>query len=218
MNKKQLIKELLVREKYGPILELAAKRHSQILKYIQMHLFEDINNPLRWSAIEALGRMAKEYASKDFEAYRNLLRRFLWAMNDESGNVPWSSPEAMASIIANQPYLLGEFTPMLITNALDNPMCHRGMLWAVGTIGRVRNTLVLPFIEEIVPFVTSEDVDLRGYAVWALGEVGYGEILPELKKLLNDKSKITIYLGGQLKTVSIASLAEEAIGKLAKVS
>ena len=128
MNKKQLIKELLVEEKYGQILKLAAKRHSQTLKYIQMHLFEELNNPLRWFAIEALGKMAKEYASKELEAYRNLLRRFLWAMNDESGNVPWSSPEAMASIIANQPYLLGEYTPMLITNALDNPMCHRGML------------------------------------------------------------------------------------------
>ena len=170
MDKKQLIKELLVEEKYEQLLKLANKRHSSTLKYIQMHLFEGINEPLRWYAIEALGRMSKEFASKDLEVYRNLLRRFLWAMNDESGNVPWSSPEAMGSIIANQPYLLGEFTPMLITNALDNPMCYRGMLWAVGRIGRVRQSLILPFVKELLPFLSSDDPDLRGYAVWALAK------------------------------------------------
>ena len=81
----------------------------------------------------------------ELEAHRNLFVDFV-AMNDESGNVPWSSPEAMASIIANQPYLLGEYTPMLITNALDNP-CVTGDALGSGKIGRVRNTLVYPLLK-----------------------------------------------------------------------
>lgn len=218
MDKKQLVKELLLEEKYNQLVKLAGKKHSQTLKYIQMHLFEDINEPLRWYAIEAIGRLTREFGTKKLEAYRNLLRRFLWAMNDESGNVPWSSPEAMASIIANQPYLFGEFTPMLITNALDNPMCYRGMLWAVGRIGGIRNTLVIPFIKEILPFLSANDANLRGYAVWALGEIGYQEILPELINLQNDKSTVYIFKEGKLLVESVGTLTQEAVSKLEKVS
>ncbi|NLT96001.1 MAG: hypothetical protein GXW85_10845 [Clostridia bacterium] len=218
MDTKKLVTELLAEEKYEQIIKLAGKKHSQTLKYIQMHLFEDINKPIRWYAIEALGRLAKEFASKEPEAYRNLLRRFLWAMNDESGNVPWSSPEAMASVIANQPFLLGDFTPFLITNALDNPMCHRGMLWAAGRIGRVRNILVLPFVKEITAFLSSDNADLRGYAVWALGEIGYQDGLPQLKKIQNDKNKICIFKDGKLVTVEVGTLSQEAVSKLEKVS
>jgi len=216
MNKKLLVKELLLEQKYAELKKLAAENHAQTLRYIQMYLFEDINSPLRWEAIEALGYLAKEYGVKEELAYRNVIRRFLWAMNDESGNVPWSSPEAMGSIIANQPELFGEYTPMLITNALDNPMCHRGMLWAVGRIGKVNNTLVMPFIEKITPFLSAADADLRGYTLWALGEIGYREILPRLANVQGDQEKIYLYREGRLDWVGLDELAKEARAKLEK--
>lgn len=218
LSKKQLIKELVLERKYESLVKLAEKKHSQTLKYIQMNLFEDINSPLRWHAIEALGRLARELAPKELEIYRNLLRRFLWAMNDESGNVPWSSPEAMGSIIVNQPFLLGEYTPMLITNALDNPMCHRGMLWAAWQIAKTRNSLVLPFVKEIAPFIKSTDPDLRGYCALALGELGYHEVLPQLVSLQEDESPVLIFRKGKLIMETVGSLALEAINQLEKAS
>jgi len=217
-EKKQLIKELVSQEKYAQLVKLAEKKHSRTLKYIQMHLFADINEPLRWYAIEAIGRLARELAPKKTEVYRNLIRRFLWAMNDESGNVPWSSPEGIGSIVANQPFLFGDYTPMLITNALDNPMCHRGLLWAAGRIGRVRSSLVFPFIQDILPFLYSDEPDLRGYAAWALGELGYQEILPELIRLTTDQSPVYIFKEAKFMAESVGTLAKEAVSKLEKVS
>ncbi|MGI6224864.1 MAG: DVU0298 family protein [Peptococcales bacterium] len=218
MENKILTKELLNEEKYEQLLKLARKKHNKTLKYIQMNLFEDINSPLRWYAIEAIGRLAREMAPKEPEVYRNLIRRFLWAMNDESGNVPWSSPEGIASIIANQPFLFADFTPMLITNALDNPMCHRGMLWAAGRIGGIKSALVEPFINEIHPFISSSTPDLRGFAAWALGEIGYREILSELQLLNDDNRSVLIFKGGKLSQETVGTLAQEAINKLQKVS
>lgn len=217
MGNKILITELLAEERYDQLLKLARKRHKQTLKYIQMNLFEDINGSLRWYAIEAIGRLARELAPGESEIYKNLIRRFLWAMNDESGNVPWSSPEGIASIIASQPFLFADYTPMLFTNALDNPMCYRGMLWAGGRIGRIRKSLVLPFIDEIWPFISATDSDLRGYAAWALGEIGYEEKLPELESLQNDKSLIHIFKDGGLYLESVGSIAKKAVSKVREV-
>ncbi|MFZ5942721.1 MAG: DVU0298 family protein [Bacillota bacterium] len=214
MTNKQLIKELLEEQKYGQLVKIAGKKHSQTLKYIQMNLFGDINESLRWSALEAIGRLTREYAPKETEVYKNLIRRFLWAMNDESGNVPWSSPEGIGIIIANQPFLFGEYTPMLITNAMDNPMCHRGMLWAAGKIGSIRPSLVVPFMGYILPFLEEEDIELRAYAAWALGEISCKDALPRLKNLDNLEGKVNIYREGKLSEVSIASLINESIGKI----
>lgn len=218
MTKKELIKELIVEQKYEQLTKLAIKNHSQTLKFIQMHLYGDLNKPLRWYAIEALGKLARDLAPQEPEVYKNLIRRFLWAMNDESGNVPWSSPEGIGSIIANQPFLFGEYTPMLVTNALDNPMCHRGMLWAVGRVGKVKASLVLPFIKEILPFLDESDPNLSGYAAWALGELKSREAVTKLKNLQNNNSLINIFIDGKLVTESVGSLAQRAIGKIEMVS
>jgi len=218
MDKKQLVRELVAEQKYEQLLKLARKKHNQTLKYIQMNLFEDINKPLRWYAIEAIGRFTREFASKEPEIYRNLIRRFLWAMNDESGNVPWSSPEGIGSIIVNQPFLFGDYTPMLITNALDNPMCHRGVLWAVGRIGKIKKSLVLPFIEKITPLLFAADSDLRGYAAWAFGEINYHQVLPELIILQNDTSPVYLFRDGELSLENVGVLAKEAVEKLTKAS
>jgi len=218
VDKKQLVRELVSEQKHEQLLKLARKRHNQTLRYIQMNLFEDINMSLRWYAIEAIGRLTRELAPKEPEIYRNLIRRFLWAMNDESGNVPWSSPEGIGSIIANQPFLFGDYTPMLITNALDNPMCHRGTLWAAGRIGKIKNSLVLPFIEKITPFISAADSDLRGYAAWALGEMNYQQVLPEIINLQKDTNTLYIFKEGRFSLESVGILAKEAVGKLEKAS
>ncbi|MFZ7102350.1 MAG: DVU0298 family protein [Peptococcaceae bacterium] len=218
MSNKQLIKELIIAQKYEQLVKMAKKNHNRTLKYIQMNLFADINEPLRWRALEAIGRLAGELAPQETEVYKNLIRRFLWAMNDESGNVPWSSPEGIGIIIANQPFLFKEYTPMLFTNAFENPMCHRGMLWSAGKIGRVKAEPVLPFINHVLQFLTNGSPDLAGYAAWAVGEMNYREALPQIKLLRDRKEKIIIYKEGNLIEQTVGLLAQEAAGKLELVS
>ena len=67
-------------------------------------------------------------------------------MDYDSGIVPWSAPEAMASIIAGQPKLFGNYIPSLVTQSLANPICHRGLIWAIIEIGRAAPRLMQPFL------------------------------------------------------------------------
>lgn len=210
---KILIRELLEEQKYKKILELGSKRPNKTLKIIQMNLFGEWDDPLRWSAIEAIGRLTKDLAPKYPELYKNLIRRFLWAMNDESGNVPWSSAEGIGVIITNQPGLYGSFTPMLITNSLENFICFPGLLWSVGKIAQRKPSLIIPFVDKLLPFLESEDSLLLGHAVWAFGELGYADAKKKVKKLQNRTEKIVIYKDNELQQVSVGELALEALNK-----
>ena len=214
MTIREIVYDLLKEQKYEQLLKVAKKYHTKTLKYIQMHLYEDVDKPLRWHAIEALGYLALHLAPKEPEKYKNLIRRFLWAMNDESGNVPWSSPEAIGSIIARQPFLFGEYTPMVITNGLDNPMCHRGVLWAFGKIGRVSPQLVEPFSSKLLPFLEAEDPNLCGYGAWAFGELKDHSTLPKLKELLHNQKPVIFFTQGNLTTTTVSQLAQGAVERL----
>ncbi len=214
MLKRPLLNELLVNKDYEKILEYARTNHKKTLNLIQRELYYDMDDPMRWYAIEALGYLAKHLTDEDPNIYIHMLQRFLWTMNDEGGNVPWSATECMASIIANQPKRFADYTPKLITNGLDNPMCFRGTLWACGKISQINPDLVLPFVEELAPFLSDPDPNLCGYAAWAFGFLKDQAATGHLKDLLSNNSKIKIFIDGELYEKTVGELAQEALIKI----
>ena len=52
---------------------------------------------VRWRAVTALGLVAAAMAEADMESARIVMRRFLWHMNEESGNLGWGIPESMGN-------------------------------------------------------------------------------------------------------------------------
>src|SRR5574341_1358439 len=68
---------------------------------------------MRISAVEALGRAAAARARRDPGPGRELLRRVLWLMNDESGGLLWHGPQVLGAVLAGVPALCGEFLEVL---------------------------------------------------------------------------------------------------------
>jgi len=58
---------------------------------------------LRWRAITAMGEAVMQMAGRDMEYARNIMRRLIWNLNDESGGIGWGSAEAMGEIMARVP-------------------------------------------------------------------------------------------------------------------
>jgi HEAT repeat protein len=65
-------------------------------------------------------------------------------------------------------------------------------------------------------FLDEQDPALRGYAAWALGNLGYDEVIGELENLLSDDGKLLIFRNSELEETTVAELSKEAIGKLSK--
>ena len=182
---------------------------SKTLRYVQMNIWGDDRQLRRWHAIEALGWLTEAFAQTEDEAFRNLLRRCLWAMNDESGNVPWAAPEVMAAIIKNRPQQYAEFIPMLITNGLDNAMCHKGVAWAAGYLLPEQEAQLSPFWPKISALLKSTNSEVRGYIAVALARSNKAEMKEQLEALQKDQEECVYYQNGQLQKITVGELIQQ---------
>lgn len=66
------------------------------------------------------GQVAKLYVDSP-EGAKNIIRRFMWHMNEESGNIGWGIPEAFGETLAQCPPLADTFRRVLFHYIYDAP-------------------------------------------------------------------------------------------------
>ncbi|MFP5223049.1 MAG: DVU0298 family protein [Acidobacteriota bacterium] len=190
---------------------------------------------VRWRAATAFGRtVARLFAEKPEDA-RQLLRQFMWRLNEESGNIAWGIPEAFGEILAAQPVLAGEFHRVLASyindrdcatgdNYLELCPLRRGVYWALGRLAEASPLLVLPALSDLLLAFKGEDPQSRGLAAWAVGSLlphageNYGLARTALEALASGETgnyTFDFYRGGELSCVSVGQLAREGIEKAA---
>jgi len=94
----------------------------------------------KWRAVHAFGALARAPGVLTDARVHDLLQRFLWALNDESGAVPYGVPEAMGEILAARPAHRASIVPILrgmLTedDTFQTGLVERGIYWALGRIG-----------------------------------------------------------------------------------
>lgn len=129
-------------------------------------------------AAEALGRAVARMTEEDsLEAARNIIRRLMWQMNEESGNIGWGVPEAFAEILACQPWLAQEFHRILLSyvrktgrddNYCDHAVLRRSCFWAVGRFAQARPDLARAGRDALAAGLADEDAECRQEAAAAL--------------------------------------------------
>ena len=186
------------------------------------HLFAALcsgDEEIKWHAVTAMGLLVSSLAANDPEGARNILRRMMWSLNEESGGIGWGIPEALGEILARDENLAREFAPMLVSyihpgdNFLEFEPLQRGALWAVGRVARTFPDMFqsLGAGNFLLPFLESRVSAVRGLAVWGLGLLGDEECLPGLNRLLRDEEVLQFYLEGRLSFFPVGQLAREAV-------
>ena len=206
--KKQVTK-YIEEANYDAIVELGKNDTAKVLKYIQMNIWGDYRQVQRWHALMALAAMANAYAKEDDETYRNVIRRALWALQDEGGNVPWAAPEMMAVVIKANPSQYREFAIMMLTNGLDNEMCHLGALWSMVYLGEDFLKDFEPRMDRVTKLLDSEDAELRGTAAWALKRLQYEPAFDKINAMADDDALVWIFEKGVLEQRSISQIVKE---------
>ena len=200
--------EYINEQNYEAIVEAGRENNARALRYVQMNIWGDYRNVQRWHAISALEALAEAYAADNEEIYRNVIRRAVWAMADESGNVPWAAPEMMTAVIKACPQHYREFVKIMITNGLDSPMCHLGVLWSVGHLGSDYLNEIEPFMNRIMKFLDHKDGELRGTAVWALKQLQYDPAFAKINSMADDTAEVWIYEDGTLQQKTISQIVD----------
>ena len=69
----------------------------------------------------AIGLVMKKLYPLSPESAKNIVRRFMWHMNEESGNIGWGIPEAFGQTLAQCPSLADTYRKILFHYVYDAP-------------------------------------------------------------------------------------------------
>lgn len=172
----------------------------------------DADPLVAWRAVEAMGVVAERLSESDPDAVREHLRKLFWLITEESGGICWRAPEAMAEIVRRRPDRYGDYVPIvvhLILEMAEEDLAHfrPGLLWAIGRFGLLGAEYLDDVLPAMVAALEHPDPQVRGMAVWALGEVGCGDILAGREALLADEGLVELYEDGVLVTTTPGALA-----------
>lgn len=117
---------------------------SRVRRYVTRLAYSP-DDPVHASVIDAIRFLAVERAADMPDFFRETIRRHLWGMNEEGGNIDWSAPEIIAAVIAGQPGLFGQFASYMICAALDEPTFHPSLRAAAALLAEADEGLVLEF-------------------------------------------------------------------------
>ena len=177
-----------------------------------------------WRAVEALGIAAHNIDLEGKLHANDIVRRYFWMLNDESGGTAWNSSEAIGSIIAHCPKTCGHFNWMY-SGLLEDDSLRDGVLWGLGQMAQNAPRLVDPLEERIRPYLEAENPLTRGLTalIYALMRPHadfpiYREdgpkwsVAEDLNSRLNDdKTPVKIYQNGQLTKYLIQDLWDAEI-------
>lgn len=163
---------------------------------------------LFWRAVEAIGIAAETIESQQPGYAAELVRRYLWSLNEESGGTAWNASEVIGSIMARCPKQCGHFHWQLAQLIKDENLVQ-GALWGLARLALVSPENVSPVAELVLPLLESSDPQLRGRAVLVKALVpDWDELLNEAAKHkhFDDSVEIELYFNDQLRNYKIAEL------------
>jgi hypothetical protein len=168
---------VLAQEDHQELLVIARRSAGRVLRHLIGRLYsaEEIE---KWRAVRALGSLAGNREIVTGEKLRELLRRFFWALNDESGAVPYGVPEAIGEVLAVRPELQEEFLPNLCAMVTEEEMSQtgaieRGVFWALGRVGSPVARCSTEAAEIVVRAAQAHpDATVRETARWAAAQLG----------------------------------------------
>ncbi len=189
-------------------------------------LFSALLSPdalIRGRAAAAFGPCAAKMADVRMEDARILMRRLMWLMNEESGNVGWGIPEAMGEIMAASEKLAREYHRILISyvqdmdkdcNFIDHPPLRRGAWRGIARLAQARPEYAVPAVPELIAGLADCDPETRGLCALTLSFLP-AHITPEARDALAaleaDDFAFDLYRDGLLAPVTVKALAKAAL-------
>ncbi|MCL6471369.1 MAG: HEAT repeat domain-containing protein [Firmicutes bacterium] len=220
MSLKEKVKELLDEGNFDKVAELAKNRKS-VIRYLFSFLYAT-DDLLHWRAAEALGVVAAYQAKRSGNASngpdgeRNIPRRLVWSLAEESGATAWPATEALGAVVATNPNRFPDFG-RIVLSFIDDPTLQRGVLWSARKIAEKRPDLVWSSVPKIIELLKDPNPTIRGHAAWVLGATKDADAAKHLNALRGDNAPLYIYDSGRLRSATVWELAEKSIAELEKI-
>lgn len=216
MNIRREILRAIDNEDFDLVCTCFDENPAMTSRILQMQVYGLPHERTRWVAISYIGKLAGKYSKAQDDLFRNIIRRFIWQMCEESANVPWASAEVIGSIVAEvEGRQFEEFVGPLFYHTGLNDICYPGLFWVLPNLMHYHADKV----EEYLPstyewFDQYEMADMRAYAALYFEQYPHEEMRSHLAKWQEDAREAQIYADGDIHTVKISELAQKALAKI----
>ena len=207
---KESVRRYVSENKLEDLIALALE-DSRVLHELQRMLYTP-DEQLKWRVVDMLGGVCKKVGRVRPDLISKLLGNLLQNAA-YPGSSAWGALEAAGVIISTNPDLFGEFSNTLLGFFAQKNL-WKEVTWAAGTIAAVKPNIVKRAARSLLSFLETPDPFLRGYAVWALGNLKNSDAVEKLKDLEKDEERISLFRESELKELTIAQLAREALDKI----
>lgn len=186
---------------------------------------------IRWRAATALGATTAALAGRRPEDARTVMRRFMWHMNEESGNIGWGIPEAMGEATARSGLLAGEYGRILCSYVhdfegladstwIDHPPLRAGAYWGIARLAETQPDIARAIVPDLVaglatgphtPEPLARETDLaKAHILMALAVLRPREAAGAVQALAGSTAPVTIYRNYHLHPTTLGELARAA--------
>ncbi len=175
------------------------------IQRVVVSILFDSDPLIQWKTIQAMGHIAHWEYKKSPERVRNIIRRLLWGMNDESGNIIWRAPETISEILVKLPELIPEYGA-IVASHIDLEPFPPGVHFAVARLSKIDNTFFKYTANFLANSLKNPDPTIRIFAAIALMNMDENTIESYQSILMNDHQHTVIYnfTSGKMMDISVA--------------
>ena len=188
---------------------------NKLLRRIMARLYST-DPHIKWKAVAAMGVAAGE-GGLSLDKVQERIKRFLWAMSDESGAVPYGIPEALGEVLASRPELLERYQPILVSYLVHEELVQTGpilagAIWALGRTGGLDAEEAQRALPGFRSALESGEPDVCGAALWTLGRLDLvAELEHEIRRLTGDSGQVCLLIDGAITETTVGDLARRAL-------
>lgn len=210
-NIKKRLKAYLENNEYEAVISLSLQDKS-VLRWL-ISLSYDKEDVISWRAMEAMGKVARAMTPERIDVVRDVIRRLLWSMGEESGGIGWSAAELLGEIIVSNPEKFADIIP-IVWSFREEDMFRAGVVRAMWRIGSVSQEKISFVFEDVEPLLCDNDPQVRAYG-FLLASLSNDKLFVSsaCDRLKNDESYIMLYRNGELTGTTIAKLVSGMLNK-----
>jgi hypothetical protein len=161
---KQIIQQALESNDLEKVDELVQQDRKVLSLLIRMAY--DKETLAGWRAIKAIGRAAQTLIKTDPECLREIARRLLWSLSDESGGIGWAAPEILGEIISADPRRFSDLIPLIAAvYDVEERVFKAGVVYALARIAEKAPEQVEGYQKIIISSLVDRDPLVRIYAL-----------------------------------------------------
>ncbi|MBQ9020533.1 MAG: hypothetical protein IJ113_00760 [Eggerthellaceae bacterium] len=145
---KKLIEQMVEGRAYDALLASFDEDPDATRRFL-VRLAYDPQAPLHDETIRVLRFLSKERSAAMPEFFLETMRRQIWAMNEEGGNIAWSAPEIVVAVVAGNPKRFGDFFSFAFEAAVDEMVFQPSLVKAFDLMAETNPEFVAEYAPKI---------------------------------------------------------------------